>query len=125
MSYDSKCPWCGVEQTDLFELDLNDSDECETECQDCGKDITIGCCISVDYEIKTRNCKLHKLVIGEWMTPGISKYVNIVCKICKYECYERALPGGIHDELKKGEFTIDDKLRKELERINFKGLDLL
>lgn len=122
---DSKCPWCGVEQTELFDLDLGDGDTHETQCQDCEKDITIVCCYSVDYEIKSRNCKPHNLTLGLYHNKSVGDFVNMVCIECKFECYHWHLPGDEYAKLNKGEFTINDTVRKELERINFNGLDQL
>lgn len=45
------CPWCGEDQTDLWDLNLRDGDITETECGSCLKKIKISCCIDVSYDI--------------------------------------------------------------------------
>lgn len=49
------CPHCGGENTDLFELDLDDGDITEHDCGHCGKPFHIKKWVTIDYYVVDEN----------------------------------------------------------------------
>jgi transposase-like protein len=47
--YEPHCPYCQEQQTDLWELGMNDGDVRAFECTSCGKEIDLHCCITIEY----------------------------------------------------------------------------
>jgi len=44
-----RCPYCGTEVGDAWELNLDDGDSSMHECDDCGKEFKITASISISY----------------------------------------------------------------------------
>lgn len=100
-----KCPWCHHEISDLWEFDLGDGDDTETECPSCEKKVNVSLSISYDYTVKRSGCEHHLLDMHPmfwYVGCGVTEFQ---CTHCHAEFYDWMLPNGKHPKLKDGAFT--------------------
>lgn len=117
MSQD-KCPWCETEIGELWEYNLDDGDDTETECPNCERKINVALSISYDYTIKRSGCEHHLLDMHDYyfFAPSV---IEFKCTNCHAEFYDWMLPGGRHPKIKDGGFTF---VGKAIEVAKEKGL---
>ena len=49
MSDSVNCPFCGHVHKDLWDYHMEDEDNFEIDCDECGETFILGCSVSVDY----------------------------------------------------------------------------
>lgn len=118
---DNKCPWCDFEQDELWEYDLDDGDDVDSECGSCGKGINIRLSISYDYKVSAIGCDNHTLEIGPYWHSGFTEFLHLKCTECKEEFYDWQLPGGRHPKLKEGQFSLIAEAQEALSKIKPKS----